>query len=48
MNDPMNTTSPESTSRDTVWRTAVLRGAGHAVQSAPGFNETLVAFLERA
>jgi pimeloyl-ACP methyl ester carboxylesterase len=27
---------------------AVVPGAGHAVQSAPGFNETLVAFLERA
>jgi pimeloyl-ACP methyl ester carboxylesterase len=27
---------------------AVLPGAGHTVQRAPGFNERLVAFLERA
>ena len=27
---------------------AVVPGAGHAVQSAPGFNEVLLAFLERA
>ena len=27
---------------------AVVRGAGHAVQNAPGFNETLLAFLRRA
>lgn len=26
---------------------AVARGAGHAVQSAPGFNELLLSFLER-
>jgi hypothetical protein len=27
---------------------AVLSGAGHAVQRAPGFNEALADFLERA
>ena len=27
---------------------AALPGAGHAAQRAPGFNERLVAFLERA
>ena len=27
---------------------AVLPGAGHSAQAAPGFNEALVAFLERA
>ena len=27
---------------------AVLPGAGHAVQRAPGFNETLADFLELA
>jgi pimeloyl-ACP methyl ester carboxylesterase len=27
---------------------AIVRGAGHAVQNAPGFNQTLLSFLRRA
>jgi pimeloyl-ACP methyl ester carboxylesterase len=33
--------------RELAAERAVARGAGHAVQSAPGFNELLRAFLER-
>ena len=34
--------------RDLGAERAILPGAGHAVQRAPGFNETLARFLERA
>jgi pimeloyl-ACP methyl ester carboxylesterase len=34
--------------RDLGAERAVLPGAGHSVQRAPGFNETLAGFLERA
>ena len=34
--------------RDLGAERAVLPGAGHAVQAAPGFNEVLARFLERA
>ena len=34
--------------RDLDAERVVLPGAGHAVQRAPGFNEALAAFLERA
>ena len=34
--------------RDLGAERAVLPGAGHAVQRAPGFNDVLADFLERA
>ena len=34
--------------RDLDAERVVLPGAGHAVQRAPGFNEALAGFLERA
>jgi pimeloyl-ACP methyl ester carboxylesterase len=38
----------DSLERELPAERVVVRGAGHAAQRAPGFNEALVAFLERA